>query len=93
MKLSGPLASKSEDVKYSFFLLFIGQEARDVYNTWALTADERDKTDVLFKKFEEYCKPRKNLTVIQHKFNSHVQGVLQTADQFITDFKLLSGNR
>ena len=80
----------SEDVKCSFFLLFIGQEARDVYNTWTLTADERDKTDVLFKKFEEYCKPRKNLTVIRHKFNSRVQGVSETADQLITDLKLLS---
>ena len=62
----------------------------DVYNTWTMTADERDKTDVLFKKFEEYCKPRKNLTVIRHKFNSPVQGVSETADQFITDLKLLS---
>ena len=88
--LSGPLASKSEDVKCSFFLLFICQEARDVYNTWTLIADERDKTDVLFKKSEEYCKARKNLTVIPHKFNSRVQGVLETADQFITDLKLLS---
>ena len=90
--LSGPLASKSEDVKCSFFLLVIGQEARDVYNTWTFTADEWDKTDVLFKKFEKYCKPRKNLTVIQHMFNSRVQGVLKTADQFITDLKLLSMN-
>ena len=80
--LSGPLASKSEDVKCSFFLLFIGQEARDVYNVY--------KSDVLFKKFEEYCKPRKNLTVIWHKFNSRVQEVSETADQFITELKLLS---
>ena len=31
-----------------------------------------------------------NLTVIRHKFNSLVQGVLETADQLIIDLKLLS---
>ena len=59
-------------MKCIFFLL-IGQEARNVYNTWALTADEQDETDVLFNKFEEYFKPRKNLRVIWLNFNRRIQ--------------------
>ena len=44
----------------------------------------------LFKKLEEYCKSRKNLTLIWHKFNGGVQGVSEMEDQFITDLNLLS---
>ena len=43
-----------------------------------------------FEKFGDYCKPKKNLTVLRHKFNSRVQSTTESADHSITDLKLLS---
>ena len=90
LTLTGPLSKRTNKEKCAFFLLYIGQEARDIFNTWTLAQNEEDKPDVLFEKFEEYFKPKKNLTVLRHKFNSRIQGATETADQFITDLKLLS---
>ena len=88
--LDGPLSEKTEKQQASYFLLYIGESAREVYNTWNLSEEEKDKTEPLFTRFKEYCEPRKNLTVIRHKFNSRFQSNSETADQFITDLQILS---
>ena len=49
----------------------IGPAGRDIFTALVLKDDEKDKIDVLFKKFEEYCKPKKNVTVERYKFNTH----------------------
>ena len=88
--LDGPLYGKSDKAKCSYFVLYIGHYARDVFNTWTLFEEEKNKPMILFEKFCDYCKPKKNLTVLQHKFNSRVQSTTESADYFITDLKLLS---
>ena len=63
------MVRKSEKDKCSAFLYVIGQKGCDVYN--AMNLDEtRDKIDVLFTKFEEYCKPKQNVTVERYRFNT-----------------------
>ena len=57
------MADKSEKEKCSVFLYTIGQAGRDVYNTMTLSEGDRNKIDVLFTKFEVYCKPKQNVTV------------------------------
>ena len=54
-----------------------------------LQEDERDKIDILFTKFEEYCKPRQNITMECYRFNSRS---LETVDQYVTELKLISKN-
>ena len=88
--LNGPLSEKTEKQQACYFLLYIGQDGRDVFNTWALPEEEADKVEPLFTRFKAYCEPRKNLTVIRHKFNSRFQTPAESADQFITDLRLLS---
>ena len=61
-----------------------------MFNTWTLSEEEQNKPKILFQKFGDYCKPKKNLTVLRHKFNSRVQSTAESADHFITDLKLLS---
>ena len=69
LMLQGPLADKDEKQRCGYFLLYIGQQARDVYNTWALKSAEKDKIEPLFELFEEYCNPKQNVTVLRYKFN------------------------
>ena len=53
---------KPEQVQCSTLLPVAGEDAIEVYNTFALTEEETNKIDVLITKFENYCTPRKNIT-------------------------------
>ena len=37
---AGPLKQKSEEVKVTYLLLWIGDTGRDIFNTWAIPGDE-----------------------------------------------------
>ena len=76
-------------------LYVIGHEAVEIYNTFHWTEQECEDCDTgfhsvkcLLRKFENYCLPRKNLTVERHVFFSRKQGEGESFDNFITDLKL-----
>lgn len=75
IKLAMP--GKSEKDKCGAFLYMIGQMGCDIYNTITFVKDKIDKLDVLFTKFEMYCK---NLTVGKYCFNMCVQEANETID-------------
>ena len=52
LMLRGPLSEKDEKQQRGYFLLYVGQNGRDIYNTLTLTSEETDKIDVLFEKYE-----------------------------------------
>ena len=89
LMFSGPLASKSEEQHVSYFLIWIGEKGRDIYNTWELTDEQRKKLDILYAKFKEYITPRSNKVFSRFKFNQHVQQEGESFDQFVTELKLL----
>ena len=82
----------SEKEKCSTFLYMIGQSGRDIHNTMTLTGGELDKNDVLFSKFEAYCKPKQNVTIERYRFNTYAQAKHETIDQYLTELKLLVNN-
>ena len=86
------LAKKSEKEKCSTFLYIIGQAGRDIFNAMTLQDNERDKISVLFAKFEEYCRPKQNVTIERYRFNSRAQGKFETVDQYVTELKLIAKN-
>ena len=53
---------------------------------------EVDKIEVLFSKFDEYCEPRKNITMERYKFNTPVQRSDETPDEYVTELKLRAKN-
>eukprot|EP00731_Ephydatia_muelleri_P013204 Em0007g514a len=65
---------KPEKDKCKAFLYVIGPAGRDIFTALVLKDDEKDKIDILFKKFEEYCKPKLNVTVQRYKSNTRCQG-------------------
>ena len=70
---SGPLASKSEEEKCSYLMLFVGEKGRDIYKTWTLTADESKTLDTYYSKFEAYVKPKSNTLLARYKFQKYSQ--------------------
>ena len=78
--------------KCSTFLYIIGQAGRDVYNTMTLTEEETNKIDILFTKFEAYCKPKQNVTIEWYHFNTCTLGEDETIDQYVTELRLIAKN-
>ena len=76
--LTAMMRGKTEEEKYSVFLFLIGEQGRDIFNTieWDkkvdAQGDQTEEDDItvkkLFKRFEDYCLPKKNLVVERRKF-------------------------
>ena len=74
--LTAMMRGKTEEEKYSVFLFLIGEQGRDNTIEWdkkvnaqGNQAEEDDITvKKFFKRFEEYCLPKKNLVVERKKF-------------------------
>jgi hypothetical protein len=70
-------------------LHLIGEDALEVFNTFEFASDEvKGKTSEILKKFDEYCNPKRNLTVERHIFNSRMQQPGESFDQYVTDLRL-----
>lgn len=84
------MSDKTEKEKCKAVLYIIGLDGREIFNTFNFEANEEDKLEPLFKKFEDYCTPKKNVTVIRHRFNTRVQRQTESIDQYVTDLKLIA---
>jgi len=83
------MAKEAEKDKCSAFLYIIGRSGREIYNTWTIPEEEENKLEVLFRRFDQYCKP-KHVTLERYKFNSRVQQPTESLDEFVTDLQRLT---
>ena len=84
---------KSNNVKTCWLLSCIRQKGREIYETFEFnTADPENpmKFDLVTKKFELYCTPRKNVTISRHNFFTYKQTEGQTFSEFVTQLRSLS---
>ena len=103
--INATMAKKTEKEIYSFFLFSIGETGREIFNTWVwpkVVGDDGEPTDdgsrfiqeimvaALFKKFEDYCNPKRNLIVERHKFNIRRQNPGESVDHYITELETLA---
>ncbi len=66
----------------------IGDEALEIYNTFDFAETENKKdVKVIIKNFDDYLEPQKNVTFERHIFNSRVQTLGESIDQFVTHLK------
>ena len=78
------MADSDEKEQCDAFRYIIGQIT--------FTSSEKNKIDALFAKFEDYCKPRKNVIMERYKFNTRTQQKDESADQYVTELKLIATN-
>lgn len=79
-----------DEVKVAIFLNLIGEEGVEVYNTLALSEENRKKFDKVLEEFEKYTSPRKNVVYERFKFFSRKQEAAEGFDHFVTDLKKLA---
>ncbi|CAB4015280.1 Hypothetical predicted protein, partial [Paramuricea clavata] len=72
---------ETEKVQCAILLHLIGDEALEIYNTFTFgEGKDRDKLNVLEKKFEDYVNPRKNTVFERYKFWECKQKVFGVGD-------------
>ena len=82
-------SKKSAKIKSSMLLHLIGEDVLEVFNTFEFGSEEdKEKPVEILKKFDEYCNPKRNLTVERHIFNSRMQHPGESIDKYITDLRL-----
>ena len=69
----------------------IGERGREIFETFTF-ADTlaSQKLENVLKEFENYCTPKKNTTILRHKFLTYKQLEGQSFMNFITELKRLS---
>ena len=79
----------SDQTKVAVLLNLAGEDAIELFNTFALTDSDSKKLARVVKAFEDYCIPRKNIIYEQYKFWKCMQDDCKTVDQFVTRIRTL----
>ena len=81
---------KDNKVQSSILLTCIGAQGREIYNTFTFN-DNEDKMnfDLLIKKFDEHCLPKKNVTLVRHKFFTYKQREGQSFREFVIQLEII----
>ena len=85
---AGLIASKLGAEKCSYLLLYIGQQGRDIHNTWTLTNEQKKDPAFLLNKLKEYYEPREDTTHERHKFFKGNQAVHKPIGAYVTDLRV-----
>ena len=84
---------KSNKEKCCMLLNLAGEQAIEVFNTFTFEEGEKDDDpEVLMRKFEDYCNPKRNITYERHLFNTRGQGANETIDAYVTELRLQAKN-
>lgn len=82
---------KSDEVKTSILLQCLGKEGRKIYRNFNFQTEEDSLTySTVLEKFEEFCNPRKNVTLSRFQFLTARQEEAESFDGFVTKIKTLS---
>lgn len=88
--LASNLDEESDNRKIALLLHHLGDKCLDIFNSFNLSDADKKSYQTVISKFEAYFIPRKNLTVLRHKFLNRKQGPTETIDNFYTDLVNLS---
>ncbi len=74
--------------KSSLFLGVVGEDGRELYNTFEWEEEDDDKDlDKILEKFEKYCVPKKNITYERYKFFTCNQKDEENIDQYQAELR------
>ena len=84
------LNEESNKRRLATLLTVIGTPALEVYNTFTWHASEQKTVENVLKKFEKFCKPKKNVTYERHIFLSRKQRSDEKIDDYVKELRILA---
>ena len=82
------MRKKKEKVKAKYVLLFISDEGQKIFNSFALSDEDKWKTDVIFDKFTTYLEPKLNLQIDRYQLQGFRQADNESVDLFMAKYKV-----
>ena len=79
----------SDQTKVAVLLNLVGEDAIELFNTFALTDSDFKKLARVVKAFEDYCIPRKNIIYERYQFWQCMQDDCEKVDQFVMRIRTL----
>lgn len=76
-----------DDRKLAMLLNVVGEEGLEVYNTFTIKEDEKEKYKAALSLFEQFCSPKGNVIFERFVFNNVIQKEGQNIDAFVTELK------
>ena len=89
LMFSGPLKAKAEEEKISYLLIWVGEQGRDVKDTWTIEAADAKKLETYYSLFEKHVTPKANKVFSRYRFHKREQLDSETFESFVTELKLL----
>ena len=84
----GPLKKVSKEEKAAYILIWVGNEGRDIFNSWN-TPDQGQDYEFLFAQFRKHCEPQTNALFSRYVFQTCRQKEDETFASFATEFRVL----
>lgn len=83
--IAAGLERRTDKMKIATFLNAIGEEALEVFDTFALTVEQRQIYAEVIKAFEEFCKPKTNEVYERFVFyrRNHAHGDWRTVRRLL----------
>lgn len=87
---AGELNTKSDETKINLLLNAVGEEAVEVFDTLALTAEQNRDYNAVLQAFETFCIGKKNIVYERFMFYQRKQKDGEPFDSFLVDIKKLA---
>ena len=82
---SGPFATKSDNEKASYILLWIGRQGVNIYNSFVWANEEnKTKPEIIWAKFEKHLAPKTNFRLARYQLQHLKQSDEESTDDFMT---------
>ena len=88
--LIGPLADKTEKSQCAYFLIWLGEKGREIFNTFKLEQTSANTVEPLLKYFKNYANPKKNTVFAKYMFQKRDQLEKERTERYITESKTLA---
>ena len=85
----GPLKKISDEEKAAYILIWVGNEGRDIFNSWNATPKQGQDVEFLFANFKKHTEPKKNALFSRYVFQCRKQREDETFAAFATDLRVL----
>lgn len=87
--IASQFEEEQDKTKIARFLNAVGLEAREVYETFNLTTEQKTKYGEVIQAFASFCEPKKNTTYERYMFNKRNQKEKEPFNEFLMDIRRL----
>ncbi|XP_037505854.1 uncharacterized protein K02A2.6-like [Rhipicephalus sanguineus] len=89
-RTSSGLCVKPEQRQVDALLYIMGEQAEEIYATFALSEESSKKFDAVVEQLDKYFIPRRNVIFERARFNTRLQQDGESAEDFVTALHTLS---